>query len=242
MKFRTTGTLVLSAAAMMLALAATSVSAGVAQPRVVSANPATMPQIPIGDYAVLGLQQVGSTLYAGGRFNSLGGRSRTNIGAFSATTGAMTNFAPSFNAQVWAIENLGGGRLAVGGEFSSVNGVARRGLAVVNATTGAVDTSFNAHLTGNVTTLKYRERPPHRWRQVRQATDRAEPDYRGRHRLPQPRHRRKPGVPDGRLPGWHPSGRSGRDLERERPGAPPGVHGRPRARPRARSRRGTTSP
>ena len=83
-------------------------------------------------------------MYAGGAFSTIGGQSRSNIGAFSATTGAMTSFAPKFNGAVWAIEDLGGGRLAVGGDFTTVNSVARRGLAVVNATTGAVDTGFDA--------------------------------------------------------------------------------------------------
>src|SRR5204863_7969451 len=66
----------------------------------------------------------------------------------------LTSFAANFNGAVWAIEDLGGGRLAVGGEFTTVNGVARRGLAVVNATCGAVDTNFDAHLSGKVTTLE----------------------------------------------------------------------------------------
>ena len=34
-----------------------------------------------------------------------------------------------------------------------MNGVARRGLAVVDGTSGQVDTGFNAHLNGQVTTL-----------------------------------------------------------------------------------------
>src|SRR3954471_14201056 len=125
------------------------VSAGIDQPAVVSANPADFtPQIPLGDFSVLGLKQVGSTMYVGGRFSTLGGKSRTNVGAFSATTGVLTSFAPTPNGQVWAMEGLPGNRLAIGGEFTSVNGVARRGLAVVDATTGAVDTAFNANLSG----------------------------------------------------------------------------------------------
>src|SRR5687767_764948 len=112
MRFRTAGALALLAACLTALTSGTSVSAGIAQPRVVSANPANMPQIPLGDYAVLGIQQVGNTVYAGGRFTTLGGQPRTNIGSFNATTGVMTGFAPTFNGQVWAIEDLGGGRLA----------------------------------------------------------------------------------------------------------------------------------
>jgi hypothetical protein len=130
------------------------VSAGIAQSKVVSANPANFtPQIPLGSHAVQALRQVGGTIYAGGGFPSLGGQPRSNMGAFSATTGALTTFAPTFNDTVWAIVDLGGGRLAVGGKFTTVNGVARRGLVVVNATSGQVDTGFDAHLNGDVTTL-----------------------------------------------------------------------------------------
>jgi hypothetical protein len=132
-----------------------SASAGIAQPSLVSANPADFtPQLPLGDnIATQALRQVGGTMYAGGQFSRLGGVARSNIGAFSATTGAMTRFAPRINGTVWAIEDLGGGRLAVGGDFTTVNGVSRRGLAVLDATTGEVDTGFNAHLNGRVTSL-----------------------------------------------------------------------------------------
>ena len=148
--------LALFAAIVMILTSGSPVSAGLAQPAVVSANPADFtPQIPLGDFAVLGLKQVGSTMYVGGRFSTLGGKARTDIGSFSATTGVLTSFAPKLNGQVWAMEGLPGNRLAIGGEFTTVNGVARRGLAVVDATSGAVDAAFDAHLSGRVTTLSF---------------------------------------------------------------------------------------
>ena len=154
MRFRATGSLAISAACLTVLFSGAPAPAGLAQPSVVSANPANFtPQLPLGNYAVHALRQVGGTMYAGGQFSTLGGQPRSNIAAFSATTGALTSFRPNFNGAVWAIEDLGGGRLAVGGEFTTVNGVARRGLAVVNAATGVVDTGFNAQLNGNVTTL-----------------------------------------------------------------------------------------
>ena len=155
MRFRTAGALVIAAASLAVLPSGVPASAGTAQSTVVSANPANFtPQVPTGSsYATYALRQVGGTMYAGGAFPSLSGQPRSNIGAFSATTGALTSFAPKFNGAVWAIEDLGSGRLAVGGEFTTVNGVSRRGLAVVNATTGALDTGFDAHLNGNVTNL-----------------------------------------------------------------------------------------
>lgn len=144
-------------AACLMALASgIAAQAGIAQSKVVSANPVnSTPQLPIGgSNATYALRQVGATMYAGGEFSTLGGKSRSNIGSFNATTGVMTSFAPKFNGPVWAIENLGAGRLAVGGDFTAVNGIARRGLAVVNATSGTVDAGFNAHLNGRVTSLE----------------------------------------------------------------------------------------
>ena len=116
MKFRTACSLAIGTVCLMVLASGAPVSAGIAQPKVVSANPADFtPQIPLGSYAVHALRQVGGTMYAGGTFTSLGGKSRSRIGAFSATTGAMTTFAPTFNDAVWAIVDLGGKRLAVGG-------------------------------------------------------------------------------------------------------------------------------
>ena len=150
--------LAMAAAGLMLLSSGVTATAGIAQAKVVSANPANFtPQIPKGTYATYALRQVGGTMYAGGDFATLGSRSRSNIGAFSATTGTMTSFAPTFNGSVWAIEDLGGGRLVVGGDFTTVNGVARRGLAVVdvnaNNGAGALVAGFNANLNGRVTSL-----------------------------------------------------------------------------------------
>lgn len=159
---RSTTRVVVLALAMVLSFVGLALStgvtatAGIALPKVVSANPANYtPQLPKGSYATEALRQIDrtDTMYAGGTFTTLGGQPRSNIGAFSATTGALTSFAPQIDGTVWALEDLGAGRLAVGGDFTTVNGVARRGLAVVDATTGVVDPAFNAHLTGRVTSL-----------------------------------------------------------------------------------------
>lgn len=126
-----------------------------------SANPADYtPQLPLGQgypgsgSATYAFAQVGDTMYAGGSFSKIGGISRQNIAAFSATNGTMSSFAPNVNGAVWAIVPLPNGQLAIGGEFTTVNGVARRGVAVVDPTTGAVNTSFNANLNGNVLDAK----------------------------------------------------------------------------------------
>jgi hypothetical protein len=136
-------------------------SASIALGTVVSANPANFtPNVASG--AVYKFVQVGPTMYAGGAFSSVstpagvspgGTFARSNIVAFSASTGVISSFAPSVNGEVWALAS-DGTSLWIGGTFTSVNGTARRGVAKLNRTTGAVDTAFNANLaSGKVTEL-----------------------------------------------------------------------------------------
>lgn len=138
-------------------------TAGTAQQRVVSANPVNMTPNVVESSGerkntVLAFEQVGNTMYAGGRFhrvvNSAGNSfARNNMLAFDATTGAVQPFAPVVNGDVWAIEQSGSA-LYLGGTFTSVNGVPRRGVAKIDAT-GAVDATFNAQLpSGGVTDMR----------------------------------------------------------------------------------------
>jgi hypothetical protein len=141
-----------------------SAAASIAQPAVVIENPVNYtPNVVDGGgidhteaYAVA---QLGDTTYVGGTFALVqppGGStvSRSNIVAFSATTGALTSFAPSIDGPVWAIAT-DGTSLYVGGQFTTVNGVSHRALVKLNPTTGAVDTSFNANFkSGKVTEVR----------------------------------------------------------------------------------------
>jgi len=136
-----------------------------AQGTVVSVNPANFtPNVEadgaVSAPAVHALKQLGGTMYAGGEFRTVTNASRTtsyqrnNIMSFSASTGAMTSFAPVLNGTVWAIE-ASGSFLYVGGDFTTVNGVARRGLVKMNATTGKVDKTFNPDIKwGNITEIR----------------------------------------------------------------------------------------
>ena len=136
-------------------------AASISHPTVVSADPANfMPHVVGSGTAVYALQQLGSTMYAGGEFSTVENAARTttysrsNIMAFDATTGAMASFAPSFNGAVWAIVS-DGASMWVGGYFTNVNGVARRGVVKIDPTTGAVDPAFNAGFgSGRVTDLR----------------------------------------------------------------------------------------
>ncbi|GAA1426488.1 hypothetical protein GCM10009616_01170 [Microlunatus lacustris] len=95
---------------------------------------------------------VGNTVYAGGSFTnarpagSAAGQNtvaRGNLLAFDVTTGVLTSFAPSFNAQIRSIAvSPDQTRLYVGGEFTSVNGQTRRRIAAFDARTGALVDAF----------------------------------------------------------------------------------------------------
>ena len=126
-------------------------AASIAQPRIVSANPADRtPNVDNG--AVYVFAQVGNTMYAGGSFSSVQGIPRSNIVAFDATTYAVRSFSPAINGAVWALVPSPDGRfLYIGGTFTSVNGVARRGLVKYNLQLNRVDPTFQASLNNSVT-------------------------------------------------------------------------------------------
>ncbi|HET7327542.1 MAG TPA: hypothetical protein VFJ14_09685 [Nocardioidaceae bacterium] len=132
------------------------------QPTVVSADPVNYTPNVVDDDVVAhtsvdALTQLGSTIYAGGRFHSVeragATYTRNNLMSFDASTGKMTSFAPNLDGKVFALLATGDS-LYVGGYFKTVGGVARRGLAKLDATTGALDTSFNARLRGAVQEIR----------------------------------------------------------------------------------------
>ena len=139
--------------------------ASVAHGAVVKSNPANFtPNVEadgaVSRPAVHALKQLGDTMYAGGEFRTVTNSSRTtsyqrnNLMGFSATTGAMTPFAPVLDGTVWAIEATGSS-VYVGGDFRTVNGVARRGLVKLDATTGQIDGTFKPVIKwGNVTEIR----------------------------------------------------------------------------------------
>ncbi|GAB2590287.1 LamG domain-containing protein [Microlunatus antarcticus] len=103
---------------------------------------------------------VGDAVYAGGSFSSArpagaaAGTSesrRTNLLAYSISTGALKSFAPSLNGivRVTAL-SPDKKRLYVGGEFTTVNGATRNRLVAFDTGTGAVVGSFNVNLGGPV--------------------------------------------------------------------------------------------
>ncbi len=154
------------AAAIAVSLPA---QASILQPAVVSDNPVNYtPNIIDGSgidhTAVYAVAQLGSTMYVGGTFalvqpTGAATVSRTNLVAFSSTTGTLTNFAPSIDGPVWAIAT-DGTSLYLGGQFKTVNGISRRALVKLDPTPAdptvfTVDTAFNANFkSGKVSEIR----------------------------------------------------------------------------------------
>jgi hypothetical protein len=111
--------------------------------------------------AVDALEISGAQVYVGGSFDNLSGRSRLNLGAVDATTGAAVE---GFDAAVpgSGIDDLavGGNRLYIGGDFATVGGVQRRNLAAVSLQTGAVDRGFDPSAASTGSSIEEDRRPP----------------------------------------------------------------------------------
>jgi beta-propeller uncharacterized protein DUF5122 len=86
---------------------------------------------------VWSLLLAGSTIYAGGTFDAVGGARRQNLAALSATTGLATGFAADADYLVRSLA-LADGVLYVGGNFGHIGGATRNGLAALDALTGTL--------------------------------------------------------------------------------------------------------
>jgi hypothetical protein len=78
------------------------------------------------------------SVYVGGDFNRIGGRSASKLARIDLSSGKLdTSFRPAVKGRVRGLA-LDGGRLYLGGEFTSVGGKSRPKLAAVDAATGNV--------------------------------------------------------------------------------------------------------
>lgn len=82
------------------------------------------PDIDNSSVFALALSPDGSTLYAGGQFNSVeNGTTRDYVAAFDTTDGSVTAFDPSAGATVYALAlSSDGGTLYMGGDFGTFDG------------------------------------------------------------------------------------------------------------------------
>jgi hypothetical protein len=96
----------------------------------------------------------GGTLYAGGRFTSVGPWvKRHDLAAFDATTGEVTEWAPEPDYIVQDIV-VRGSTVYVGGSFSFVGEQPRAGVAALDAATGLA-TSWNPGVSGTAYSLAF---------------------------------------------------------------------------------------
>jgi hypothetical protein len=137
------------------------------QPTTVSTTPSPTTPHAVDDHvvanaAVRTFTQVGSVMYAGGRFHSVQdpkGRTtfvRDNLFSFDTTTGAPSRWVPRVNGEVFRTLHIDG-FLYVGGSFTAADGVSGR---LVRYRLGAgrpvIDPSWTAQrVTGRVTDLDH---------------------------------------------------------------------------------------
>ena len=137
--------------------------ADVAQPRVVSTNPADWTPHAL-DGTVRAVAVVGTTTVVGGTFTSIADTAERNrygqhyLFAFDSRTGALrTAFAPRLDGAVYALAAGPDNTVYVGGAFRTVNGTEQRGLAKLSLTNGARVAGFTARINwGDVRTLAVR--------------------------------------------------------------------------------------
>lgn len=108
------------------------------------------------DSEVWAIEQIGNTIYVGGKFlearpSSTGApEAQPYLAAFDAGTGDfITSFRPQLESAVYALQaSPDGSRLFVGGEFRSVDGDGEaHGLTALDPTTGAVDPTWRAKVS-----------------------------------------------------------------------------------------------
>ncbi len=105
-----------------------------------------LPWNPNASAVVDAIRVSGSTVYIGGSFATVGGKSRARIAAVDASTGAvLTAFKASVNAEVRAIE-VSNGRLYLGGAFTTPRSYA----AAFDPTTGAFQSGWAPTVDGPV--------------------------------------------------------------------------------------------
>ncbi len=128
------------------------------QPAVVSANPDdNTPHIVLGTsfQTVYAYAQIGSTMYAGGRFAQVQNPagtitySRQNFVAFNAATGAVSSFVLSFDGIVQTlVPSADKKALYIGGSFKKVDGISRKAIVKYDLVNRRIDPTFNAPTAG----------------------------------------------------------------------------------------------
>jgi len=88
----------------------------------------------------------GSTVYAGGKFTTIGAQTRHRLAAIEATSGIPTTWQPNVNGEVRCLA-ISGSTIYLGGEFTRIDGETRNRLAAIDANTGNL-AAWNPNATG----------------------------------------------------------------------------------------------
>ncbi len=108
---------------------------------------------PESNGAVYALAITGTTLYAGGKFGTIGGLKRKNLAAVDSATGAaVAGWKADADGKVEALA-AGNSRVYAGGAFTAITDsggtLPRYNLAAVSAGDGTVDAGWNAAIAGD---------------------------------------------------------------------------------------------
>jgi hypothetical protein len=96
--------------------------------------------------SIVALAVSGTTIYAGGSFDTIGGQPRNNLAGLSAADGSATAFDPSPPQNILSLA-ASGSTVYAGGGFTSIGGQARNYIAALNASDGSA-TAFNPNPNG----------------------------------------------------------------------------------------------
>jgi len=149
-----------AACGVLAATAATPATGSIyTHPTVVSTvaaswTPHVAPTVGMDKPVAYSIAQAGDQMVVGGRFAAVDNYNRTiqyprsNVFAFNATTGAVSQgFTPQVDGDVWSVLS-DGTSVYIGGGFKNVNGVARAALAKLDLATGQLDPDFKPTFTG----------------------------------------------------------------------------------------------
>jgi hypothetical protein len=114
------------------------------------ANDTLLPWNPDASGSVQSIAVSGSSVYLGGSFTKVGGKTHTRIAAVNAASGAgVSGFKASANAEVMALQ-ITNGTLYAGGNFTTMDGAASSHVAALTLSTGAVVPGWNGSTDGPV--------------------------------------------------------------------------------------------
>jgi hypothetical protein len=101
--------------------------------------------------SIVALAVSGTTVYAGGSFDTIGGVLRNNVAGLDAADGTTTAFDPDSSGNILSLA-ASGSTVYIGGGFNTIGGQTRSYVAALDATTGSA-TAFDPSSNGSVAAI-----------------------------------------------------------------------------------------